>query len=50
MASTGGKGEVQTAFWCSDVRKSDQVEDTGVNMKIRVSWILRKSADTAWLD
>ena len=27
----GGKGEVQTAFWCADLRESDHVKDTGVN-------------------
>jgi hypothetical protein len=50
MGQIRGKGEVQTAFWCADLRKSDHVEGTGVNMTIIVKWLLKKSVATAWLD
>jgi hypothetical protein len=46
----GGKGEVQTAFWCADLRESDHVEDPGVNMTVIVKWVLKKSVGTAWMD
>lgn len=47
MGQGQGGGEVQTAFWCADLRKSDHVEDAAVNMTIIVKLILKKSVGTA---
>jgi hypothetical protein len=35
-------GDVHTEFWWEDLREEDQLEDLGVNGRIKIKWILEE--------
>jgi hypothetical protein len=35
---------MHTEFWCRSLRERDHLEDPGVDVKVKLKWILRKSA------
>jgi hypothetical protein len=38
----GGRGDVHTGFCCGTVRRRDHLEDSGVDGRVKIKWILRK--------
>jgi len=40
-----GTGEMHTEFWCGGVRERYHLEDPGVDVKVKLKWMLRKSAE-----
>jgi hypothetical protein len=44
----GGKGQVYTGFWWRNLRKRDHLEDTAIDGRIILRWILRKWDVGAW--
>ena len=43
-----GREEVRTGFWWGDLRGRGHLEDLGIDRKIILKWILRKSVGVAW--
>jgi len=46
----GGRGDVHTGFCCGTVRRRDHLEDSGVEGRVKIKWILRKWGVGAGLD
>jgi hypothetical protein len=42
-----GKREVHTGFWWGDLREGDHLGDSGIDGRIILKWIFKKS-DGAW--
>jgi len=45
MLHVWGTGGVRTEFWCGSVRERYHLEDPGLNVKVKLKWILRKLAE-----
>jgi hypothetical protein len=39
----GGKREVHTGFWWGGLREGDHLGDAGIDVRIILKWILKKS-------
>jgi hypothetical protein len=37
-----GRGEVRTGFWRGNLRERDNLEDPGIDGRIKLRWIFRK--------
>ena len=48
LCGTNEAEEVHNGFWRGKVRERDHLEDTGVDEKVLIKWILRKSVDKTW--
>jgi hypothetical protein len=48
--STYGGEEVYVGFWWGNLREGDHLEDAGVDLKIILRWIFRKSNGGHGLD
>jgi hypothetical protein len=42
-----GRGEVHTGFWCANLREGVNLEDQGIDARIILQYILRKSVGRA---
>jgi len=46
-----GRGEVRTGFWWGNLRESDHLEDPGIDGRIILKWMFRKSdRGRDWID
>ena len=43
-----GRGEAYTGFWWGDLKERDHVRDSGVDVRIILSWICRKCDLGVW--
>ena len=43
-----GRGEVHAGFWWGNMRERDHLEDLGVDGRIILKWIFKKSDDEVW--
>jgi len=43
-----GEREVQTGFWCGNLRERDNLEDLGIDGRIILKLIFYKSVGQAW--
>ena len=43
----GGR-EARTERWCLNLKEKDHLEALGVDMKIILKWIFKKSVERAW--
>jgi hypothetical protein len=48
MQRVWGKGEACTGFWWGNLRKTDHLEDPGIDVRIIVKWIFRKWDVRVW--
>ena len=44
----GGRREVHAGFWWGNLKEREHFEDTGVDERIILRWILRKLDVVAW--
>ena len=42
MQRVWGRGEAYTEFWWGNLRERDHLEDTGVDGRIKLSWVLQE--------
>jgi hypothetical protein len=40
--------EVHTRFWWENLREGDHFDDLGIDVRIILKWILKKSLGMAW--
>jgi len=41
--------EMRTGFWWGKARERDHLENTGVDERVVIKWILRKSVEKTWI-
>ena len=45
-----GRGEVHTRFWWANLKEGDHLEDTGIDGKIILKWILQEGVGVHGVD
>jgi hypothetical protein len=48
VCGTNGGEKMHTGFWWGKVREKDHLEDKGVDERVIIKWILRKSVGKTW--
>ena len=50
VCGTWGRGEVHTGIWWGDARKRGNFEDLGIDVRIILKWIFKKSVgEVDWI-
>ena len=48
LCGTNEEEEMHTGFWWGKVRERENLENTGVDERVIIKWILRKSIEKMW--